>query len=29
MVRQNNLITVEDVTNYCKAGGGCGGCRER
>lgn len=29
VVRQNNLITVEDVTNYCKAGGGCGGCRER
>jgi NifU-like protein len=23
----NNLETVEQVTNYCKAGGGCGGCR--
>ncbi|MCX7803879.1 MAG: NifU family protein, partial [Planctomycetota bacterium] len=23
----NNLATVEQVTNYCKAGGGCGGCR--
>ena len=20
------MATVEDVTNYCKAGGGCGGC---
>ncbi len=27
VVRENNLATVEDVTNYCKAGGGCGGCR--
>lgn len=27
VVRENNLSTVEDVTNYCKAGGGCGGCR--
>jgi len=26
IVRDNNLSSVEDVTNYCKAGGGCGGC---
>ncbi|MFW6163604.1 MAG: Fe-S cluster assembly protein NifU [Planctomycetota bacterium] len=26
VVRENELSTVEDVTNYCKAGGGCGGC---
>ena len=26
VVRENNLRTVEQVTNYCKAGGGCGGC---
>ena len=28
-VRDNNLKTVEDVTNYTKAGGGCGNCHER
>ncbi|MCD4831926.1 MAG: Fe-S cluster assembly protein NifU [Anaerohalosphaeraceae bacterium] len=27
MVTENQLDTVEQVTNYCKAGGGCGGCR--
>lgn len=27
VVRENNLSTVEEVTNYCKAGGGCGGCK--
>lgn len=27
-VRENNLSTVEDVTNYTKAGGGCGNCYE-
>ena len=27
IVHENNLTTVEEVTNYCKAGGGCGGCQ--
>jgi len=27
VIRDNNLSNVDDVTNYCKAGGGCGGCR--
>jgi len=26
VIREDDLATVEDVTNYCKAGGGCGGC---
>ena len=26
VVRDNSLTTIEQVTNYCKAGGGCGGC---
>jgi NifU-like protein len=25
-VRENNLSTIEEVTNFTKAGGGCGGC---
>ena len=29
VVRENDLKTVEQVTNYCKAGGGCGGCHGR
>ena len=29
VVRANGLSTVEQVTNYCKAGGGCGGCHGR
>ena len=28
VVRENGLKTVEEVTNYTKAGGGCGGCHE-
>ena len=26
VVRENKLTTPEQVTNYCKAGGGCGNC---
>jgi NifU-like protein len=28
-VRENGLATVEQVTNYTKAGGGCGNCQDR
>jgi NifU-like protein len=27
LVEKNGLETVDQVTNYCKAGGGCGGCK--
>lgn len=29
VVKENSLTTVEQVTNFCKAGGGCGGCKGR
>ncbi len=29
VIKDNNLATVEEVTNYCKAGGGCGGCKDQ
>ena len=29
VVHENKLTTVEQVTNFCKAGGGCGGCKGR
>ena len=28
-VRENELTTIEDVTDYVKAGGGCGNCHEQ
>lgn len=27
VIQENNLKTIEQVTNYCKAGGGCTGCQ--
>jgi len=29
VVKENNLTTIEEVTNYTKAGGGCGQCHEK
>lgn len=29
VVRENNLATIEEVTDYTKAGGGCGSCHEK
>lgn len=29
VVMENSLTTIEDVTDYVKAGGGCGNCHER
>ncbi|MFA6929405.1 MAG: Fe-S cluster assembly protein NifU [Lentisphaeria bacterium] len=28
VIQANHLTTVEQITHYCKAGGGCGGCIE-
>lgn len=28
-IEENNITTVEDITNYTKAGGGCGDCQEK
>ena len=28
-IKENNLSTVQDVTNYTKAGGACGSCIEK
>jgi NifU-like protein len=29
VVRENNLSTIEEVTNFTKAGGGCGLCHDK
>ena len=27
VIKKNNLKTIEEITNYTKAGGGCGKCK--
>jgi NifU-like protein len=29
VITENGLTSVEEVTNFTKAGGGCGGCKDR
>ena len=29
MIAENSLTSVEEVTNFTKAGGGCGRCRPK
>ncbi len=29
VIRENHLETIEQITNYTKAGGGCGSCRDK
>lgn len=28
LAKENNLKTIEEITDYCKAGGACGSCKE-
>jgi len=28
IIKENSLNKLEDITNYCKAGGGCGNCQD-
>lgn len=29
VIRENDIKTIDDVTNYCKAGGSCGRCKDQ